>query len=262
MEYLLNYSLTGKNPRFSCPNCSIKTAHTVVSNKINTQYYDDEYHYTYVHAAECLTCEGTSYIFEHSVTTTSFGQLNESLITWSKNKDSIVRDPTGQPLSIEFIESQYVIEPKGFSDVPTPNSDLSAETIKLYNEAAAVLAVSPRAATALLRVTFETLLKKDLNLPGKTINDMINNLYSTDIPDEMLIALHFVRIVGNAADHIKPGLIQLESKDGVETAKTLFSIINYIADEKITQKNKLTGLTQFFSPNQKKRIEDDIAKNK
>lgn len=264
MNYLLSSKDNGRNPKFICPNCHLMTAHDVEGTIISIELTEDKNRtLTTIYKTTCFSCEKDAYILQHSdvYKSNSDSIFSDSELIWSGDTRYNVLGP-GIPAGIEVIVSQKVIEPENFVEVSSPNLDLSTETTNLYNEAASVLSKSPRAAVALLRVAFETFLRNDLKVKGNSINDMLGNLYSTGIPKEMDDALHFVRIAGNAADHTNPGEIQLDGEDGVETAKTLFEIINYVANEQITQKKKLTGLTQYFTPGQQAAIDRLHEKHK
>lgn len=264
MTYLLSNELKGETPAFMCPNCHLRASHHINGNIIYIKRDNKQKatNMTTIFDATCQSCEKVSYILQHSIVYSEIGpsDFDDGELAWRPTYIVNHLGP-GHPGGTEVIVSQKVVDPENFADVPKPNSNLSADTLSLYNEAAKVLNSSPRASVALLRVAFETFLKDDLGLEGKSIYDMLGKLYSTGIPDEMDTALHFVRVAGNSADHTHPGEIQLDGDDGVETAKTLFEIINYVADEKITQKNKLTGLTRFFTPGQQQSITDLHDKN-
>lgn len=257
MDYLISSMDNGRNPKFICPNCNLRAAHdvkgTVIADKLDKDHNDL---LTTIYKTTCYSCNKDAFILQHSIvySNESSDNFTDHELLWKGEYRSTVVGP-GIPAGTEVIVFQKVVEPDNFVDVPSPNLDLSEGTTKLYNEAAAVLDKSPRATVALLRVTFETFLRNDLKLEGKSINDMLGNLYSSGIPKQMDDALHFVRIAGNAADHTNPGEIRLDGEDGIETAKTLFEIINYVANEQITQKKKLTGLTKYFTPGQKAAIE-------
>jgi len=66
---------------------------------------------------------------------------------------------------------------------------------------------------------------------GKNINDDIAALVKKGLPIKVQQALDIVRVVGNNSVH--PG--QIDLKDDMETANTLFGLVNLIADVMITQ---------------------------
>ena len=78
---------------------------------------------------------------------------------------------------------------------PPPNGDMPEDVHKVYEEAAAIANQSPRAASALLRLAIEILLK-DLGEAG-TINEGIKNLVKKGLDERIQQALDIVRVTGN-----------------------------------------------------------------
>ncbi len=112
---------------------------------------------------------------------------------------------------------------------PAPNPDLPADVLSDYEEASAIADRSPRGAAALLRLCIQKLCIH-LGQPGKNINSDIKALVQAGLDARLQKALDVVRVVGNNAVH--PGEIDADSR---ETAETLFSLVNLIADKMITQ---------------------------
>lgn len=124
------------------------------------------------------------------------------------------------------------------SVVPKPNADLPENIQAEYKEAAAVLALSPRAACALLRLAIQKLCKH-LGEPGKNINDDIGAMVKKGLPERFAKALDVVRVVGNNAVH--PG--ELDLTDDGESALKLFTFVNLLADAALTQPK---NIGEFF----------------
>ena len=120
---------------------------------------------------------------------------------------------------------------------PPPNSDLSEDIKRDYNEAASIEHQSPKGAAALLRLCLQRLCK-DLGQKGENINADIQALVKDGLAVEIQQALDVVRVVGNNAVH--PGAIDLD--DSPETVSALFLLINAIADRMITQRKKVAEL--------------------
>jgi len=123
------------------------------------------------------------------------------------------------------------------SAVPKPNADLSADIKRDYQEAAAVVSASPRAACALLRLAVQKLCK-ELGEPGKNINDDVGSLVKKGLPERFAKALDIVRVVGNNAVH--PG--EMDLTDDAETALKLFTFVNLLADAMLTQPKNINAL--------------------
>lgn len=128
-----------------------------------------------------------------------------------------------------IVPSEAPVSP-AHPDLPT---DCRAE----YDEARDIMARSPRAASALLRLVIQKLMKH-LGQPGKNINSDIKALVVGGLPPLVQKALDFCRVVGNNAVH--PGEIDLN--DTPETAHKLFQMINFIVQDRITHPKEIEAL--------------------
>lgn len=111
-----------------------------------------------------------------------------------------------------------------------PNEDLNAEIKQDYAEAASIIAKSPRGAAGLLRLCVQKLCKQ-LGEEGKNIDKDIGALVTKGLDVRLQKALDTVRVIGNEAVH--PG--EMDLRDDPETAGILFTLINAIADQMISQ---------------------------
>jgi hypothetical protein len=116
------------------------------------------------------------------------------------------------------------------AEAPPANPDLPKHIRQDYDEAGAILSLSPRGAAALLRLCVQKLCK-ELGEDGKNINDDIGALVKKGLSVRVQQALDVVRVVGNSAVH--PG--QLDLKDDRATALSLFQLINIIAEKMISE---------------------------
>ncbi len=130
-----------------------------------------------------------------------------------------------------------MIYPYAASDIPIANEDLPSDIKYDYDEAAAVLNLSPRAASALLRLSIQKLCSFILGRSGD-INEMIGQLVREGLDDRIRKALDIVRVIGNEAVH--PGTMDL--RDDKSSASQLFSLINIIADAMISQPKRIETL--------------------
>jgi hypothetical protein len=137
---------------------------------------------------------------------------------WTYWKDQTMAIPASAPVEIRH------------TDLP---DDCQAE----YDEARAVFSESPRAAAALLRLSVQKLMPH-LGEKGKNINDDIASLVSKGLPVTVQRALDFCRVIGNNAVH--PGEIVLN--DTPEVAQQLFTMINFIVEDRITRPREIEVL--------------------
>lgn len=126
-----------------------------------------------------------------------------------------------------------MVYPTGGS-APLPNSDLP-ENIKIdFEEARNIVELSPRGASALLRLCIQKLCIH-LGEKGDKINEDIASLVRKGLPNTIQQALDIVRVIGNNAVH--PGVLDLN--DDKDTAYKLFVYVNYISDMMITKPKEI-----------------------
>lgn len=116
--------------------------------------------------------------------------------------------------------------------VPNANADLPEEVRRDHEEAAEIVNASPRGAAALLRLGLEKLCV-GLGGGGQSIYEDIEMLVEQQgLSARVQQALHTVRIGGNEAVH--PGQLDIGDSDS-DVAWSLFSLINLIAEQVLTQ---------------------------
>ncbi|PPC93085.1 MAG: hypothetical protein CTY33_09540 [Methylotenera sp.] len=121
--------------------------------------------------------------------------------------------------------------------VPPAHIDIPSICLEEYNEARDVVARSPRAAAALLRLCLQKMMIV-LGETGDHINEDIGSLVKKGLPIEVQQALDICRVVGNNAVH--PGEIELS--DNPEIAYTLFEMINFIVEDRISRPQKIASI--------------------
>lgn len=119
---------------------------------------------------------------------------------------------------------------------PMPNSDMSPNVLKDYEEAASILTKSPRGAAALLRLSIQKLCMQ-LGGKGKNINDDVGALVAKGLPVQVQQALDSVRVVGNNAVH--PGQIDTDKPD---VAGSLFTLVNLVTDYMISKPKEVQAI--------------------
>ena len=150
---------------------------------------------------------------------------------------------------ISFWHNEKLIYPKS-SLAPLPNDDMPNDVKEDYLEARNIVNDSPRGACALLRLALQKLMPH-LNESGKNLNDDIGNLVKKGVSVHVQKALDSLRVIGNNAVH--PG--ELDLKDDVPTAISLFRLINYIVDNQITTKKEIDEIFEGLPENNLKAIE-------
>ncbi len=150
-----------------------------------------------------------------------------------------------QKISI-WIDEKMVYPKKRLT--PLPNEDLPDDIKADYEEASLIVQDSPRAACALLRLALQKLMIKEMD-ENKNLDKAIQSLVDKKIINESLQkALDSVRVIGNSAVHPN----ELDIKDDIDTALSLFAILNFIAEKMISDKRKIDELYDKL-PNTAKR---------
>ncbi|OAQ42382.1 hypothetical protein A5893_04540 [Pedobacter psychrophilus] len=146
-----------------------------------------------------------------------------------------------------WLENERVMVYPTAGSAPLANSDLPDNIKPDFDEARNIVELSPRGATALLRLAVQKLCKH-LGEKGENINKDIGNLVKKGLPEKMQKVLDSVRVVGNNAVH--PG--QIDLTDDRETAYKLFGFINIITDIMITQPKQIDDFYDFKIPDKDK----------
>jgi len=139
---------------------------------------------------------------------------------------------------------------------PPPSLDLDPEIIRDYDEARRIVSDSPRGAAALLRLCLQKLMVQ-LGEKGENINDDIASLVARGLSVKIQQALDIVRVIGNNAVH--PG--KLDISDDLDTAMSLFALVNQIAESMISEPKRIEELYQKLPESQRKAIEERDEKS-
>jgi len=134
--------------------------------------------------------------------------------------------------------------------VPPAHIDMPQECVADYDEARSIVAISPRAASALIRLALQKLMIT-LGEKGKNINDDIGSLVGKGLPVQVQQALDFCRVVGNNAVH--PG--EIEINDTPEIAHNLFNMMNFIIEDRISRPKHIQSLYAQLPEGARKAVE-------
>ncbi len=128
--------------------------------------------------------------------------------------------------------------------------------MSVYNEARSIVAVSPRGASALLRLGLQMLCAA-LGEPGKSINVDIASLVKKGLLPQVQQSLDALRVIGNHAVH--PGTLDL--KDSQITAVALFGAMNLIVEQMISAPKHTAALYESLPAADREHIEqrDGVA---
>jgi len=134
---------------------------------------------------------------------------------------------------------------------PPPDPGLQGDVLDDYIEAAQVLALSPKAAGALLRLAIERLVQSVLGRKAG-LNEGIGELVSNhNLPVLVQQALDVVRVVGNDAVH--PG--QIDPGDHEAAVLELFELVNYVALYTITMPAQIQATYDNLPESKRDQIE-------
>jgi hypothetical protein len=111
-----------------------------------------------------------------------------------------------------------------------PNDDMPPDVRDLFLEARGILFLSPKSATALLRLAIARLFVY-LGGKGEATEDDISMLLEQGLQPKVVQALHALRVYGREA--VSPG--HIDEADDATVAHKLLVFINIICDSQITQ---------------------------
>ena len=132
-----------------------------------------------------------------------------------------------------------------------PHADMPENVKEDYEEARSVVSISPRSATALLRLAVQKLASDILNVkPDSNLNDSIKKLVEKGLPQTLQQALDIVRVTGNNSVH--PG--QIDMRDDAKTASKLFDLVNLIVDYMIAKPKEINDLYDRLPDKDKNNI--------
>jgi len=136
-----------------------------------------------------------------------------------------------------------------------PSEDMPPSVEEDFREARNVVNASPRSAAALLRLGLQKLMIP-LGEKGKNLDKDIGNLVTKGLPEKIQKSLDSVRVIGNNAVH--PG--QIDLRDDIKTATSLFGLLNIIVEAQITQQKKVDAIFDKLPKGAKNHIKNRDGK--
>jgi len=129
---------------------------------------------------------------------------------------------------------------------------LPTKYLKDYQEAASILALSPRGAAALLRFIIDGLTQDLRGSKGGSLHERIGYLVKNNtLPPMAQQALDSVRVIGANAVHP----LELDLTDDVELATKLFQLVNGIVEDTIARPKAVAAIYTALPERQLKQIE-------
>lgn len=228
-----------KESSFRCPNCAVIAQQTWAQELIYTEdlrtqrnvfEQTEDSVWSDLARATCLVCKKDSVWKKRAI-----------VIHPKPLRSGPPRTPRATP---EVIHRWEMIWPRE-SAAPLPHEALPEELKELHSEARAVLADSPRAAAALLRLLMEKLLQDTTGKTGN-LNEQIGLLVERGTFDQRLQeTADTIRVSGNKAVH--PAQIQSQG-DTEEVALIMFELVNFLVDDLIARPRKISHLFETTVP--------------
>lgn len=148
-----------------------------------------------------------------------------------------------------WVEELIVYPPN--TPAPLPNDDMPEEVKKEYEEARRVVAHSPKAAAAILRLAMEKLTQDLTGKEDEDLYSLIGELLEEGrIDGRIQKALDSVRVTGN--DYVHAG--EIYDDDDVETALRLFDLVNVIVEMTLTRERLIEETYSEIPENKKQGI--------
>lgn len=133
---------------------------------------------------------------------------------------------------------------------PDRNTDMPPEVAALYEEASSIASLSPRSASALLRLGLELLLEDLYPAKKGNLNAMIAEGVKAGLPEQVQKTMDVMRFSGNENVHA------FQPDDSAADASTLFGLLNYVVERLISQPKQLDALYEGLPEN----FKDSVAK--
>lgn len=138
-------------------------------------------------------------------------------------------------------------------NAPPPHPDMPKPVLQLYEEARSIVAASPRAAAALLRVATERLVRDITHDERGNLFEIIGSLVKEGkISADQQKMLDTLRVIGNEAAH---SLGEINFNEEPQTALNLFRLLNRLVERLITEPREIDEMFSKVPEKKKKAIE-------
>jgi len=152
--------------------------------------------------------------------------------------------------------NEKIIYPN-YSEAPLPKDDMPLEIKEIFLEAREIINQSPKAASALLRISLKKFIKH-LGEKNRNLELALLNLINKGLPEKFYKAFLEVRAIGK--NSVKPGVIN--NRDDIDTALALFNLLNMLVVSTISKQKKVNNLFKKPSKSKKIRKRKKIRKKK
>ncbi|MCR6032854.1 DUF4145 domain-containing protein [Nocardioides sp. zg-579] len=203
---------------FICPHCNANAQQSWASCTAQGHETSDTY-LPGLTISTCFVCSGLAIWLEQPVRTDTWGA------------------------------SARMIYPAATVEGPKRNVDLPEAVARLYDEAATVVNLSPRSASALLRLALEALLEDLYPDKAGNLNSMIGAAVRDGLPERVQRTMDVMRFSGNQSVH------EIHHDDTPQTAATLFGLLNIVAEQLITQPKQLDALYEGLPDGFKQQVD-------
>ena len=197
----------------------------------------------------CLYCRKPATQTWHKLSDFSFGRRTVSSPSQHKDKFNNIRvSKCGECEKPTIWDNEDPVYPFT-GHQPPPHPDMPENIRMIYEEAASISQLSPRASCALMRYAIEELIKS-MGYKGRLVNIIDKMNEEKVISKQIHECLHIVRLTGNNASH--GNAIDMNDTTRV---RQICMLLNQIVEELITQPKMRKSLLSEFSDSERERIE-------
>ena len=220
---------------FTCPHCGVYCLHTAEALKTykfsgitaGSNPILGNFRLNQENTLVATSCSGCNY---STLWTTNYIDESPVILTPVDHKASLVNRPA---FDFSKLSTKLLYPSMSINQLPT--SEMPEDVKELYEEAREIAQLSPRAATALLRLATER-LTKHLGASSNNLNQAIQELIDNKVlPPRFANACDALRITGNEAIHITG---EINPNENPDVTIHMFGLVNRIVEHCITAVKK------------------------